>query len=271
MQVQRFRARVGSAEIYYEVAGQGPPLVLVHGLCGSGKWWAANVPFLARRYRVYTVDLVGFGRSRCERPFTLAEASATLGDWMERTEVGPAHLAGHSMGGHIAAELAADRPWLVRRLLLVNAAAIPFELAGVPGPLTAMRGLARAVSPQFLSLLFDDAACAGPATIARAARDLLQADIRPKLPRIAAPTLVVWGSHDPLVPLSLGRQLAAAIPGARLAVLPDTGHNPMIERPQTFNRLVDNFLQHGLVTSEAPSRRRRDDERMALMMPDIAR
>lgn len=255
MQVQQFRARVGPAELYYEVAGRGRPVVLIHGLCGSGKWWAANVPFLARRYRVYTVDLVGFGRSRCGHPFTLTDAARTVAAWMRQVEIGRAHVLGHSMGGHIAAELAADHPELVDRLMLVDAAALPFDLGCVPGPLDALRGLARAATPGFLGLLLSDASCAGPATIARAALDLLAADLRPKLTRIAAPTLLVWGDDDLLVPLRLGRQLAASIPGARLAVLPDTGHSPMIERPETFNRLAANFLRHGLISSDLPAPR----------------
>lgn len=247
--VTQRRARVGRAEIYYEVAGRGSPLVLIHGLSGSGRWWAHNRPALARRHRVYTVDLVGFGRSRCDHPFALAAAAATLAAWMRQVGIGPAHVVGHSMGGHIAADLAADEPGLVERLVLVDAAAIPFDLACVPRPLDALRCLA-GLSPGYLGLLLTDAASAGLPTIARAALDLLRADIRPKLERIRAQTLVVWGERDVLVPLRLGRELARSIPGATLAVFPGTGHSPMIERPATFNRVVADFLRSGVVSPD---------------------
>ncbi|MEN9937014.1 MAG: hypothetical protein RLZZ387_3593 [Chloroflexota bacterium] len=255
MDVRHYRAQVGPSEIYYEVAGRGAPLVLIHGLSGSGRWWGGNTAFLARRYRVHTVDLVGFGRSRCGQPFTLGDAAATVAAWMQQIGIGPAHVIGHSMGGHIAAELAADHPDLVRRLMLVDAAAIPFDFGCVPGPLDALRGLTR-VSPGFLGLLLTDAASAGLPTIARAALDLLAADIRPKLRWIRAATLVVWGEQDLLVPLRLGRALARSIPGARLAVFPGTGHSPMIERPETFNGVAANFLRAGVISSDPPRTRR---------------
>jgi pimeloyl-ACP methyl ester carboxylesterase len=208
------------------------------------------VPFLAQRLRVYCVDLLGFGRSRSGAPFTLGDAAATLARWMRECLPGPAHLVGHSMGGHIAAELAADFPALVDRLVLVDAAAGPFDATLAPEALAGLPTLLRALSPEFIRMLLNDAASAGPATIARAFSALLAADLAPKLGQITAPTLVVWGAHDLLVPLVVGRRLAAAIPGAQLAVLPRTGHNPMIERPATFNPLVANFLLTGLVSSE---------------------
>jgi pimeloyl-ACP methyl ester carboxylesterase len=245
------RVRVGGTDIYYEVSGSGPPLVLAHGLCGSGRWWSANAPFLARRFQVYSLDLVGFGRSRGGPPFRLGDAASTLAEWMRQCLPAPAHLVGHSMGGHIAAELAADYPELVARLVLVDAAAGRFDVTLAPGALAGLPTLLRTLSPAFIRMLLSDASCAGPATIARALSALLATDLESKLGQITAPTLVIWGSDDMLVPLAVGRRIAAAIPGAQLAVLPRTGHNPMIERPETFNRLVHNFLHNGVVSSEA--------------------
>lgn len=239
--MQPFRATVGPAELYYEVAGTGDPLVLLHGLSGSGRWWRRNVDALARRHRVYALDLVGFGRSRCAHPFTLHEAAEMIARWMTHVIGEPAHIAGHSMGGFIAADLAARHPERVRRLILVDAAAHPFDLACLPGPLGALRGLA-AARPGFLPLLIQDAALAGPQTIARAAYELFTADIRERLGEIRAPTLVVWGEHDLLVPLRLGQIIAARISDARLAIFPNTGHNPMFDRPEAFNRLALEFL-----------------------------
>jgi pimeloyl-ACP methyl ester carboxylesterase len=75
-----------------------------------------------------------------------------------------------------------------------------------------------------------------------AIRQILGADITPRLGAIAAPTLVVWGEHDRLLPLALGRQIQARIPGARLEVIRGAGHNPMWERPAAFNAAVLAFL-----------------------------
>ena len=90
-------AKVGPLTVHYEVTGEGPPLVLVHGLSGSGRWWAYNVPSLAKHFRVYNVDLVGFGRSRGQR-LVLQEAAGWLAEWLQMTGITQAHLVGHSMG-----------------------------------------------------------------------------------------------------------------------------------------------------------------------------
>src|SRR4051794_19731192 len=101
--LQRRRAKVGSATIAYEVAGSGPPVVLVHGLSGSGRWWRRNIAALTPHRRVYVVDLIGFGASRTRHPFALAEASGYLIRWLEQLELERVSLVGHSMGGLIAA------------------------------------------------------------------------------------------------------------------------------------------------------------------------
>ena len=67
VEIIKQQAKVGPLTVHYEVAGEGPAVVLIHGLSGSGRWWAYNVPVLAQQYQVYNVDLVGFGRSRGQR------------------------------------------------------------------------------------------------------------------------------------------------------------------------------------------------------------
>ncbi len=235
------RVQVGQATVAYRVVGAGDPVVLVHGLAGSTRWWGGNIGALATHHRVYLVDLVGFGESRGRRGFALAEATTILDRWLDHLGRDRVALVGHSMGGLIAAELAADVPDRVSRLVLVNAAALPLDKRQIRQPLNLAWTL-RQTPPRYLPILVNDARRAGPWTLWRARRDLLAADIRPKLGRIQAPTLVIWGANDRLVPLSLGEQLQRSIPGAALAVIPETGHIPMWERPEVFNRLVGTFL-----------------------------
>src|SRR5581483_1554615 len=116
---ERRRIAVGPATIAYEVAGSGPPVVLLHGLSGSSRWWRRNIGALAPHRRVYIVDLIGFGASRGQARFVLAEAAGTLMRWLDLLGLARASLVGHSMGGLIAAELAADAPDRVDRLVLV--------------------------------------------------------------------------------------------------------------------------------------------------------
>ena len=75
------RAQIGTVEIFYQVLGRGEPLVLLHGLSGSGRWWSRNVEALARHFCVYIVDLVGFGASRNTQPFVLRDAAGSIAQW----------------------------------------------------------------------------------------------------------------------------------------------------------------------------------------------
>ena len=103
------RVRVGGETVPYRVAGEGEPVVMMHGLGGSSRCWARTLPALASRYRVFLVDLPGFGRlRRLHRRFTLDTAASWLREWLRAADVGRAHLIGHSMGAFISAQIAAS-------------------------------------------------------------------------------------------------------------------------------------------------------------------
>jgi pimeloyl-ACP methyl ester carboxylesterase len=82
----------------YEVVGSGPPLILLHGLSGSGRWWSRNVPVFSRSFRTYSVDLPGFGESRGVRWSRLDDIADRLADWLVDEGLAQAHIAGHSLG-----------------------------------------------------------------------------------------------------------------------------------------------------------------------------
>lgn len=235
-------ARAGGHPIRYEVAGEGEPVVLVHGLSGSTRWWACNVAALAGRYRVHLVDLPGFGAMRrFHRQFALAEAASWLSVWMEAVGLGRAHLVGHSMGGYVCLRLAANRPEAVRRLVLVAPAGVPTGRSML-GHLVPLLGAARHATPSFLPVLARDALRMGPVALWRAARDLLDEDVREDLRSIQAPTLLIWGKRDPLVPPVIGDLLRAEIPNSRLLVLEKAAHVPMFDRPEEFDEALLAFL-----------------------------
>ena len=162
-------------------------------------------------------------------------------DWLAAAEVGPADLVGHSMGGAIAAELAASQPDAVRRLVLVAPAGLPLGRS-VPARLPGLAAFLRQTAPTFLPVLALDTLRADPGTLWRATRDVIARDVREHLGAIAAPTLLIWGEHDTLVPTRLAGTFRDAIPGARLLILPGAGHVPMFDRPADFNRAVLAFL-----------------------------
>jgi pimeloyl-ACP methyl ester carboxylesterase len=165
--------------------------------------------------------------------------TSLLARWLE-TFGEPVHLIGHSMGGQLAIELAAERPDLVRSLVLVNAAGMPFRLdprphvRAVEKPPYGGPGIARVLVPDFFR--------AGPTSVAVASARVVRADLREMMRAIRVPTLLVWGENDPLVPLVYGEAMQREIAGARLVVIPNAAHVAMWDAPAEFNRIVLEFL-----------------------------
>ncbi len=227
-------------------AGTGAPVVLLHGLSGSHRWWLETIPaLLASGFRVHVPELVGFGGSRrAARQPDLEEMAELVRRWLGAMGLERAHLVGHSMGGQVSIHLAALHPECVDRLVLVSASGIPRSMT--------LREAARFVSevalprawirPRFVTTVALDAFLAGPRALALATRYILNDDVRPLLPGITCPTLLLWGALDPLTPLEQGARMAAALPDARLVVLPRAAHIPMIEEPRRFNAALVEFL-----------------------------
>jgi pimeloyl-ACP methyl ester carboxylesterase len=232
--------RVGSATIYAEISGAGQPLVLVHGLGGSTRWWARNVLALANSYRVYVVDLAGFGRSRRQR-VALRDTAGLLVGWMDQLSLPRVSIVGHSMGGFISADLAARFPNRVDRLVLVDAAVLPLERPSLAQTCRMVWGL-RHFPLTLLPVACTDALRAGPFTLISTLRALLAEDICLDLARIEAPTLILWGEHDATLPLSVGQRLHQALPHATFHIISGAGHQPMWTRPDVFNHEVSHFL-----------------------------
>jgi pimeloyl-ACP methyl ester carboxylesterase len=225
----------------YHVAGSGEPVILIHGLAGSGRWWRRNVPTLATRFRTYVVDLPRFGVMHGRGRFVLAEAATWLWEWMRSIGLRHAHLIGHSMGGLIAIRLAAQRPDAVSRLVLLAPAGVPAARSLAAHALPLLRA-ARHSKPGFLPLLAYDAVRAGPRTLWRAAQEIVSEDVREDLAAIRSPTLVIMGQNDALVPPAVGRMLQENIADARLLVLKGAGHVVMFDQPDAFNHAVLPFL-----------------------------
>jgi pimeloyl-ACP methyl ester carboxylesterase len=234
--------RLGGRRVRFRTAGAGEPVVLVHGLSGSGAWWAPVLAALATRFRVHVVDLPGFGLMRRQGGLAPPRAAAWLQAWSAAAGLERPHVVGHSLGGYVALLLAAGAPGAVGRLALLAPAVLPpgGRLRGYAGPL--LRSL-RQAPPAFLPVLLRDSLQAGPATVWRAARDLLTGAADEALADVVAPVLLVWGSQDAMVPLATGQRLRAALPRSRLLVLEGAGHVPMYERPHELSAALLAYLQ----------------------------
>jgi pimeloyl-ACP methyl ester carboxylesterase len=238
--VQVADVRIGSL-----VAGSGSPVVLLHGLAGSQRWWRRTIAGLASRFEVHVPELFALRRqSRRVRPPPVRELASLVAEWLRTLRDEPVALVGHSMGGQLSLHIGAQYPEVIRRLVLVNSTGIPRGFR--PAELVRLcRGLLPPGAwgaPAFLPTIGLDSVRAGAIALGTSLRSLLGDDVRPLLPRIEVPTAVVWGELDPFVPLYLGVQLARNIPDATLHVIAGAAHNPMIDRPETFNRILLELL-----------------------------
>jgi pimeloyl-ACP methyl ester carboxylesterase len=232
---------VAGREVSYRTVGQGPPLVLVHGLSGSTRWWTPVLERFAARRTVLLVDLPGFGALARGPRVALAESAGWLLEWMDAAGVDRPALVGHSMGGAIAVRAAAARPGRLDRLVLAAPAGLlarPLLGYGLPLALALAR-----VRPRFGSILVRDALRAGPSTLLRAGLEVAAVDVRADLRRVTTPTLVLVGERDPLVPPAVATVARAELPAARLQTLPRAGHVPMYERPEEFASAVLAFAE----------------------------
>ncbi|MBN1771538.1 MAG: alpha/beta hydrolase [Deltaproteobacteria bacterium] len=249
-----------------------PPLMLVHGFLVDYREWEDVATRLSERHRVLALDLPGYGKT----PIPVGGASPDLALFVRAVSgairalcPGAVDLAGHSMGGGIAIAVAAHHPELVRRLVPVDALSFPFRMP-FKGRLPLIPGFGRLLfkrlygrrlfldyfkndvvhDPRRLNLaridhyyrMFDR-----PERRDWAFRTLpLTADpseIAALAPRVKAPTLILWGEHDRLIPRHVAESLHAAIAGSRLEWIPDSGHAPVEEQPEETARRIADFLE----------------------------
>jgi pimeloyl-ACP methyl ester carboxylesterase len=237
--------------------------VLVHGAAHDHRGWRPQVAALADEFTVVAWDAPGAGRSSdLPAGFGLADYASSLAALIEEVASGPAHLAGLSWGGTVVQELYRRRPELVATLILADTYAgwkgsladeeVRARVAGVDRMLSAppgefdpaLPGLFASEPPaEFAPLLDEIAAAVRPESLRNQLLGMAAADQRDLLPRIAVPTLLIWGELDARSPLDVARQLEEAIPDARLVVIPGAGHVSNLERPEAFSQAVREFCR----------------------------
>jgi pimeloyl-ACP methyl ester carboxylesterase len=208
------------------------PVVLVHGMTASTDWWRPTIAALEPHHDVRIVELRGL---------PVREAARRLAEWLESEGLHGAALVGHSMGGTVAVETAAEAPESVGRLALIAPAGIFPSRSRRSYTLPLARStLVRA--PKELPRMVRDTLRVGPRRLWHLSSDLLRSDITPALRAVRAPALVLWGADDRLLPASLGEEFRALIPDCRLVVLPKCGHIPMLDCPDALHEHLLGFL-----------------------------
>jgi pimeloyl-ACP methyl ester carboxylesterase len=268
--------RTSQGLVAYERRGSGPSVVLLHGNAHDRHDYDAVMPALAREFTVFAVDWPGCGESpapAAPREATAAGLAALLPEIVERVDAAPAMLVGNSVGGFAAARLALTHPGLVRAVVLVDSGgftahnAVSRLFCRVKGTELVSRLVAerfprfylRRRTPTVEAMLARSRAHGrnpvGIAIDAAIWRSFIapEHDLRTQAADIRVPTLIVWGRHDPVLPLRDGEAAHRALPRAGFVVL-DTGHVPFAEEPDGFLAAVLPFLR-AAVAQEAGATR----------------
>lgn len=256
-----------ASQLYYSAAGDGQEaVVLLHGWGDTREVWRPTLRALAPYARAFALDLPGHGGSPLARATQMRQVANRVATFCATRGLASIALVGHSMGGNVALELALNQPELVARLVLVAPAALASAMppytrlylqngygwAALRASLLVYRGL-DALSRGWRPLADAGRRAPGLRRAAVAAHHdpdelrcllggLFANPLDDRLGQVRAPTLVISGDLDAVVPVGLSRRVAAAIPGARFALVRRALHHPMDEQPEAFLQALLGFL-----------------------------
>jgi 3-oxoadipate enol-lactonase len=256
------------AELHYEVAGEGPPVVLVHAGIADSRMWEPQWTTYPASHRTVRYDMRGFGETPI-RPGSFSHAGDLVG-LLEALELGPAALVGVSLGGRVALEVTVARPDLVSALVLVGPGLPGHDWTEETQAGWAEEGAAVEAGDLDAAVemnlrMWVDGPGREPGDVAAAVRERvgvmqrrafelqipvgdeaeeepLVPDLVQRLGEIDVPTLIVVGEEDRPDMHAIADRLEGSIPGARRATIPGAAHVPSLERPAEFDRLVLEFL-----------------------------
>jgi pimeloyl-ACP methyl ester carboxylesterase len=281
MNIPRERyTKINSIKTRFMSEGEGSPVILIHGWGGSASGWLPSFSALSSRHAVYALDLFNHGLTGKIESGSVktGDMAKFVADFMTELKIKRAHIIGHSMGGGISLLLAINFPERVEKLVLIDSIGLGKEiersacLASLPlvGEIWASQAYGEDIAKYGRNLR---ASAQNPGIITdELIENLYRVERTPehaktvlkifrlwfnwtgqkksiyesiiqKLPDISNPILIIWGKQDATVPLSHAEFAAKTMPNARLEVIDKCGHVPMFDQPETFNRLVLDFLQ----------------------------
>lgn len=256
------KVRANGIDIHCEISGSGPWLTLSHSLCCDASMWQPQLAALEKRFTVLRFDTRGHGGTDAPAgAYTFEQLTDDVLGLLDALKIGRTHFCGLSMGGMIGQHLALKAPDRIGRLVLADTTS---RMPPEAGPLWAERiriaqekGMEAHVQPtlerwftapwraahpevmETIGTLIRNTPVAGYVGCAQA---IARIDVTDRLDGIKAPTLVIVGRDDVGTPPAMSEAIAAAIPGARLAVIPAASHLSNIEQAEAFNKLLVDFL-----------------------------
>ncbi|MCS6879775.1 MAG: alpha/beta hydrolase [Oscillochloridaceae bacterium] len=246
--------------VHYEVFGRGKPVLFLHGWLGSWRYWFPTMEVVARQFRTYSFDFWGFGDSRRKRTRESIQAySEQVIRFLDALGIDRLMLVGHSMGGMVALKTAINYPERIQRVVTVGAPidgdSLSWLLKLTDRPFLAdvfartpllrrclFRFFLGQTNDPAVKEVIDDSVKSSADTLRYAVSSMWRTDLRPELPRLRVPALVVHGGRDDIVnPDQL--DLFANVPTARIFPMPRSRHFPFLDEAATFNEALLSFLQ----------------------------
>src|ERR1044072_4564757 len=263
--------------VCFRLEGEGPAVVLIHGITGRSEQWEPAIDQLAADHTVLAPDLLGHGESAKPRgDYSLAAYAGAVRDIMVALGHDSATIVGHSLGGGIAMQFAYQFPERIERLVLVNSGGLGREVhpllraSTLPGSelvmpvlmhdrvlgageaIGRMLGVLKLQAGTDLAEVARGCASLNDAEAGAAFIATMRAVLDPGGQRVSAldrlyltedlPSLLIWGSNDPIIPVDHGRAAHELMPGSRLELLDGVGHFPQLETPYEFSRLLAEFI-----------------------------
>lgn len=247
--------------LYYEVKGDGQPLLFIHGLGSSGRDWELQVQEFSKTYRVITFDLRGHGQSdKPPGPYSMPMFASDTAGLLKALGVESTHVVGLSLGGGVAFQLAIDSPTLVKTMVIVNSAPElvvhtfkdqleiwqRFAIVRLLGMRRMGEVLSKRLFPKtehapIRTTFAERWAENDPRAYQNAMRAMIGWSVMDKLGSIRCPTLIVSADQD-YTPVALKEEYMKLMPNAQLVVIPDAHHATPVEQPEKFNAALADFL-----------------------------
>lgn len=251
---------IDGLKINYDLAGDGNPVLLLHGWGGCAKSFAPVFEYLKQDFKVIAPDLPGFGKSsEPPEPWSVTEYSQIVQKLILELGISPCHIIAHSFGGRIAILLASQKPELFQKVILCDSAGIlpkrglkyyfriyKYKLAKKAVKRKTIKSILKAIGFDI-----EKAVQRAGSEDYRSLNDnmkktfvrVVNQNLRSNLTRIKSPVLLVWGANDTDTPLYMARIMEKEIPDAGLVVYEDAGHFSYLDRLGDFNRVASYFLK----------------------------
>jgi pimeloyl-ACP methyl ester carboxylesterase len=256
--IQSKNAKIDGLNIHYYTAGEGEPLLVIHGGAGDARSWWSNIQNLSQKYRVYAPDLPGYGTSQpMEGNYYIPEFSDFINKFTKFLKLDKFSVIGHSMGGGIALDYVLKFPSKVKKLILVSSLGLGREVAlwlrliSLPAVIKVLGSLVgntikligwllKQYNPLELVLPISPVFVRIGTSIANIHQQSFV--LEKYLSKIKIPTMLIWGGRDPVVPVKTAYRAVKEFPNARLLVFKHSGHNVHREQLKNVTRLIYEFI-----------------------------